>query len=464
MIAPYARGTRFRLFPAYAAGYAEPEIVELSLPPGSIGPGPSDPWMYAVNPLGKDMPYDPPDYMPPYRGPVYAPALPGAAGDFDHIPVESEQFFAAHLYGTVRHTLDIWESYLRRRVVWWHADVIPQVELVPIVHWANAHSGPGFIETGQEPNRFGRLQPFCLNFDVIAHETGHAILFSQIGVPPPGHISEQFLAFHESFADLIAIMGVMNLRSVRQELLTQTDGNLYVLNLVNRIGAYSDTEQIRLASNLAIMADVAGLRLAPDGTWIDPKGLNRNQHAIAEPLTGAVFDILVEIYQDGLVSRRLIHPDLDARGWTRDEVERAMQAVHQESARAFARFAQGFFAALDEARHAVGHCMAHVMRTIRSETLTFPLVAARFLEAAAACGLGTMLPALVDHFLWRGIDPRPHLTLRIEPRRMRRAHRPRGRPTVLEAANTTPGCHCMHRSGFVFARRLMTHPHRAEVQ
>ena len=155
----------------------------------------------------------------------------------------------------------------------------------------------------------------------------------------------------------------------------------------------------------AIMADVAGLRLAPDGTWIDPHGLDRNQHAIAEPLTGAVFDILVEIYQEGLVSRRLIHPDLDARGWTRDEVERAMEAVHRESAHAFARFAQGFFAALDEARHAVGYCMAHVMRTIRSETLTFPLVAARFLEAAASHGLGPMLPALVDHFLWRGIDP-----------------------------------------------------------
>ena len=108
--------------------------------------------------------------------------------------------------------------------------------------------------------------------------------------------------------------------------------------------------------------------------------------------------------------------------------------------------------------------MAHVMRTIRSETLTFPLVAARFLEAAASHGLGPMLPALVDHFLWRGIDPRPHLTLRIEPRRTRRVHRLRGRPTVMEAPNTTPGCHCMHRSGFVFAHRLMTHPHRAEVR
>jgi hypothetical protein len=30
-------GTRFRLFPEYASGYAEPEIVTLSLPAGSVG-------------------------------------------------------------------------------------------------------------------------------------------------------------------------------------------------------------------------------------------------------------------------------------------------------------------------------------------------------------------------------------------------------------------------------------------
>ena len=176
-------GTRFRLFPAYAAGYAEPEMVEVSLPPGTIGPGPSDPWMYAVHPLRKDDPYDPPSSMPPFRGPTYPPALPGPQGHFDHIPVEAPEFLAAHLYGTVRHTLDIWEFYLGRKVVWWHAPRIPRLELIPFVHWQNAHSGPGFIEMGEKPSHSGREQPFCLNFDVIAHETGHAIMFSMIGVP-----------------------------------------------------------------------------------------------------------------------------------------------------------------------------------------------------------------------------------------------------------------------------------------
>jgi hypothetical protein len=461
-------GTRFRLFPAYAAGYAEPELVEVSPRPGAIGPGPSDPWMYAVHPLRKDEPYDPPASMPPYRGPTFPPALPGPQGHFDHIPVEAPEFLAAHLYGTVRHTLDIWEFYLGRKVVWWHAPRIPRLELIPFVQWQNAHSGPGFIEMGEKPSHSGREQPFCLNFDVVAHETGHAIMFSMIGVPAEGDVSEPFLAFHESFSDLIALIGVMEIPSVTRRLLTQTAGNLYVLNIVNRIGAYSDTEQVRLASNTHTMADSIGLHMAPDGSWNDPTGQHRNQHAIAEPLTGAVFDCLVELYQDGLAARGLIQPEMDARGWTRDDVERSIDAVHSGSAAALARFAQGFHEALDDARHVVAQCMAHVILTVRPETLNFPIVAARFLEAAAALGQTRHLPALLDHFLWRGIDPRPVLGIAVPPGRgsPRRSNQgePRGRLYVAEVPNQGPDRACCNPLAFIAARRLMTHAHRTRQE
>jgi hypothetical protein len=458
-------GTRFRLFPAYAAGYAEPETVELSLPPGAIGPGPSDPWMYAVHPLRKHEPYDPPSSMPPFRGPTHPPALPGPQGHFDHIPTDAPEFLAAHMYGTVRHTLDIWEFYLRRKVVWWHAPSIPRLELIPFVEWQNAHSGPGFIEMGEKPSHSGREQPFCLNFDVIAHETGHAIMFSMIGVPPEGDVSEPFLAFHESFSDLIALIGVMEIPSVTRRLLTQTEGNLYVLNIVNRIGAISDTEQVRLASNTQTMADVVGLHMAPDGSWNDPTGQNRNQHAIAEPLTGAIFDALVELYQDGLAERGLIPPEADARGWTRAEVERTMDAVHSTSAAAYARFAQDFHTALDDARHVVAHCMAHVILTVWPETLSYPIVAARFLEAAAAQGQTRHLPALLDHFLWRGIDPRPALRIAVAPGRgsprQSASGKRRGRLFVAEVPNPGPDRACCDTFAFINAHRLMPHSHRA---
>jgi hypothetical protein len=456
-------GTRFRLFPEYASGYAEPEIVTLSLPAGSVGSGPSDDEMHAVNPLLKADAYMPPDTMPPWRGPQYAPAMPDRAGHFDHIPVDSPQFLAAHLYGSVRRTLDVWESYLGRRVVWWHASFLPQIELVPVVDgWSNAHSGPGFIETGMMPDETGREQLLALNFDVVGHETGHAILFSQVGVPPPDKVTAQYLAFHESFSDMIGLIAALNFRSVTSRLLAQTGGNLYVLNLVNRLGKLSDHAQVRIADNTTTMEDVAGLALQPDGNWTDPWGQNRNQHALGEPLTGAVFDILVEIFQDGLVRRGAIAPDRDPRGWTRAAVDASFDALHGESQRALARFESAFHAAIGDARDIVGSAMAHAMLASNPETLSFERVAARMLEAAAAQGQGPILRALMDHFLWRGIDPRPYLTIAVARDPMRRLDRTR---RLLCATEPLPprDCGCGDPRAFIFARRLMPHAHREQT-
>ena len=48
-------GTKFKLFPQapWLQGYAEPEIVRVSAPAGSLGPGPSDGRMYVIDPVDK---------------------------------------------------------------------------------------------------------------------------------------------------------------------------------------------------------------------------------------------------------------------------------------------------------------------------------------------------------------------------------------------------------------------------
>ena len=112
-----------------------------------------------------------------------------------------------------------------------------------------------------------------------------------------------------------------------------------------------------------------------------------------------------------------------------------MQRVQEEHAAAYSRFTQGFYAALADARHVVGRCMAHVMLTVRPETLTFGLVAARFLEAAAALGQASIMWDLLDNFLWRAIDPRPFLSINIPPGLTPgtwRATRPVGRPRAAK--------------------------------
>jgi hypothetical protein len=419
--------------------------------------------MYVANPTLKIEPYSPPVTMPPWRGPEFLPATPDQTGHFDRIPVESPEFLAAHIYGSVRRTLDVWEYYLGRRVTWWHAAFLPQVELVPVVTgWPNAHSGPGFIEMGMMPNETGREQLLALNFDVIGHETGHAILFSQVGVPPPDQVTGEYLAFHESFSDLIGMIAAMNFPSVTRKLLAQTGGNLYAANLVNRLGKLSDREQVRIADNETTMEEVAGLQLEPDGNWLDPLGENRNQHALGEPLTGAIFDMMVEIFQDGLVQRGAIAPDLDTRGWTREEVEKSFDDLHLQSTRALARFDAEFCDSIDDARNVLGRAMAHAMLTLNPETLSFGRVAARLLEAAARDGQGHILPALLDDFLWRGIDPRPFLTIDVARDPMRRPGRTWRRLRAVDP-HAPPRCGCSDPRGFIFARRLMPHSHREEA-
>src|SRR5580704_9120560 len=107
-----AGGTRFRLWPKRWEGYTGPELVEISRPAGTVGPGPRDQSMYVANAVDKSLPYHPPNFMPPYVGPEFAPAMPDSSGHFDYIAEGTPQFGAAHLYGAVWRVLDIWEVLL----------------------------------------------------------------------------------------------------------------------------------------------------------------------------------------------------------------------------------------------------------------------------------------------------------------------------------------------------------------
>ncbi len=454
--APAGGGTRFRLFPVFAEGMP-PEVIEIPSPAGSIGPGPSDHRLYVADAADKTAPYDPPASSPPYRGALLPPAMPDAAGHFDHIPLDTPQFLAAHMFGSMRYTLDIWQHYLQRRIDWWDAAEFPRTELIPLLDWPNAQSGPGFMEAGLWHNDDGSVQPFALNFDVIAHESGHQMLFSLIGVPAADAVGVPFLAFHELFSDLVALVAVMHFPGVLARLLMQTQGNLYVLNLVNRIGELSTHTQIRLAANQTKMADVADITLGPDGSWIDPTGAHRNQHWIAAPLTGAIFDILVEVYQDTLVVEGLIPDEANAQGWTQDEVAAAFSAVQSSFSRALARFDTAFVEVIRHARDTVGHAIAHVMLTLRPEGLTFDEVAARFLESMLAQGYGPILPAMLDHFLWRGIDPRPFL--RFSPVALPGRGRRRAELFAVQPAPRRAHCAFCHPRGTLHVANLIRAGH-----
>ena len=155
------KGTKFRLFPqpGFLEPYQEPETVWISPRAGSIGPGPADDRMYVVDTIDKEQPYEFP-YLPPYDGPVRPPVEPNEFGHFDHLEVGSREFEAAHMYGTLRRVLDIWEGYFEKRIDWHFQDRYSRLELIPLLDWDNAQSGYGFIETGYEQTDEKEIRPF----------------------------------------------------------------------------------------------------------------------------------------------------------------------------------------------------------------------------------------------------------------------------------------------------------------
>jgi hypothetical protein len=390
-----ARGTRFRLYPQAPISSARwrPEIVWVSPPVGAVLPGPADDRMYVVDAIHKTRPYDL-DVLPPYRGPRNPPVPPGPDGHFDHLEPGTRAFMAAHMYGTIRFVLDVWERYLGSELPWHFAEDYNRLELVPVVGWDNAQCGYGYIETGFARVAGVQSHPFCLDFDVLAHELGHAFIYSLLGLPPPDRVSAEYLGFHESAADCTAMIAVLHFDSVVNDLLRTSRGNIYLPNELNRIGELSDTEQLRIASHSLTMADVPDVR-TPQAALTQ-----RDRHTIGMPLTGAVFDILVEVFQELLIEEGFISRELDELTRVQDAPVEVVQAGFD---RAYAGRHDAFKVALLDARDYVGRLLAGTWRQLGWD-LTFNGVAAAMLAADGLLTAGVGRNLLSEYLARRGIE------------------------------------------------------------
>lgn len=391
------RGTRFKVFPQprFLEGFETPEVVWVSPPAGTIGPGPSDDRMAVIDAIDKK-PYDD-TLWPPYSGVSRPGPIPDANGHFDYLDEDSREFGAAHLYAVTRRVLDIWEGYFGKRIPWYFEDIQDRLELIPYVEWNNAHAGYGFLETGFGKARSGERHPYCLNFDVLAHETGHIIVFSVVGIPHDNTLTAEYKAYHESSSDMVALLSLLHFESFVDRLLNGSSGNLCAENELNRIAELSDSEEIRKASHGKRMRDVANVSIP----W---NRLNQKQlHAIGEPMTGAMFDILVEMFQELLVERSLITRSLadmafrvpgDAKAAA--EVQAGFDAAYRENEACFKE-------ALIDARDMVGERLARTWEAIGPHHLSFANVAVKFLSADRALTGSRYQEIVKESFLWREI-------------------------------------------------------------
>src|SRR5262249_4759710 len=159
--------------------------------------------------------------LPPWKGKVRPPIPPGPDGHFDHYAEGTPEFEEAHVFGTVRFVLDIWERYFGRPIAWHFSRDYRRLEVVIRPKVNNAYAGYGFMEVGAHHGEDGSLVPYSLNFDVMAHELGHLIIYSAVGMPMPEGQPGDYFGFHESAADMTALIAVLHFETLIARLLEE---------------------------------------------------------------------------------------------------------------------------------------------------------------------------------------------------------------------------------------------------
>ena len=166
----------------------------------------------------------------------------------------------------------------------------------------------------------------CLSHDIVAHETTHAILdgmhrrFNE-----PSNID--VLAFHEGFADIVALMQHFTIPEVLEHVISETRGNLEAQSILGSLAVQFG----RAMGGRGALRDAIG-KLDKNGVWTrnepDPSDYQKilAPHARGALLVAAIFDAFLAIYRTrtedllriytggtGVLPLGAIHPDLVRR-------------------------------------------------------------------------------------------------------------------------------------------------------
>ncbi len=418
-------GTRFKVFPQSRHSplyHHQPEIIYVSTSPSHIQPGPSDNQFKVVDAFNKNQFYNLwKDFLPPYQGKCYPPVPAGPDGHFDYLDhnyqdptQDGRKFNCAATYASARRVLDMWEAYVGHPVRWVSDLHAEHLEIIPFIENLSAYSGYGRVEFGyyfegqgpfcrlaygpgeKGPQAYDRNLPNCENFDIVAHEVGHNILFAEVGAPANETATLEYYAFHEATSDLIAIIASLHFDSVVESVLEYTKGNLYSQNELSAVMEMPRTGWVRMAFN--------DYRLPLDSSSEPPN------YAYSRVLTGAVFDILVEVFQANLVKSKAISEDLEKRSehqTASSTYEPATAAMIQaEFERAYVKEKEKFKTALLEARDYVGFLLARTVNQLSPDYLSFFKVGTIFLKMDKEISGGAYQQLIRTCFNWRGITPK----------------------------------------------------------
>jgi hypothetical protein len=217
---------------------------------------------------------------------------PNVFGDLLVDPVtQAEAFDAVHTFAIVRMTLTMYERGMAGATLPWQWNtggntdplkVFPHAGVTQNAFYSRDEKALKFFffTTGTPP-----AQVFtCRSLDIVAHETGHAILDALkpgwlLASNPP-----QTGGLHESFGDLTAIFLALNQLDQCEALIAQTKADLHAKNFLSDLA-----EQFGLA-----LGRPNGLRNADNNLRLSEAGTE--VHAISQVFTGGMFDVLADLF------------------------------------------------------------------------------------------------------------------------------------------------------------------------
>jgi hypothetical protein len=299
-------------------------------------------------------------------GPVgeYLKVVDTDAADVTYVPVDLDDprllaqdgckpaegnpaFHQQMVYAVAMKTIEHFEQALGRLVLW-RAEINPQdpfddskfVRQLTVqphaLHQANAYYSPpkvgllfGYFEASAgDPGDHvaGSAVYACLSHDIIAHETTHAILdgmhsrFNEAS-------NLDVLAFHEAFADIVALMQHFTIPEILENEINRTRGNLESESMLGSLAVQFG----RAIGGRGALRDAIG-KLNDERVWTrhkpDPAEYQTTlaPHARGALLVAAVFDAFLTIYKTrtadllriytggtGVLPSGAIHPDLVRR-------------------------------------------------------------------------------------------------------------------------------------------------------
>ncbi len=224
------------------------------------------------------------------RLPGTTPVIRSATGDFI-FPANTPEADCAHTFAVVRETLTLYERQGGGTVIPWAWNRNGNTDVLNVLPRGFAGAN-AFYSRNAKSLKFGYFQPrnssqtiyTCRSLDIVAHETGHAILdglkpgWLGYGNPP------QTGGLHESFGDLTAIFLALSQLDQVEAVIALTGANLHRKNFLKRLA-----EQFGLALGRSM-----GLRNADNDLKLSQ--VSNEVHAISQVFTGGIYDVLADIF------------------------------------------------------------------------------------------------------------------------------------------------------------------------